>query len=246
MTISIQPAHPCHYVPANPYRHQKAFSYTSLHHNSPTGHIYISTTSPVELMTWSQQRITSPVWYTRSLKMQSKPPRRRVYPWYRRANIWDPPTALDKFISSPIAYIISYIHILLLHLRGAPFQPSRTKPRIRIVCISDTHTNTTEIPDGDLLIHAGDLTNAGTVEEIQAQIDWLDTLPHREKIVIAGNHDSFFDIKSRQAQDQGREINFKSLRYLENESVTLVFEGGRELNCFGSPDIPKCGGSDFA
>jgi len=49
----------------------------------------------------------------------------------------------------------------------------------------------------------------GTVEEIQKQIDWLASLPHREKIVIAGNHDSYFDPKSRFPQDKGKKLNLR-------------------------------------
>jgi len=46
------------------------------------------------------------------------------------------------------------------------------------------------------------MTIAGTVKEIQAQIDWLASQPHREKIIIAGNHDNYFDPKSRKADDK--------------------------------------------
>ena len=40
--------------------------------------------------------------------------------------------------------------------------------RIRIVCISDTHSKfLPPIPDGDILIHAGDFTIRGSIAEIQ-------------------------------------------------------------------------------
>lgn len=85
------------------------------------------------------------------------------------------------------------------------------------------------------------------MEEIQQQLDWLASLPHREKIFIAGNHDSYFDVKSRKEEDKkGRKLNFRNLHYLENKAVTLKFKGGRKLNFYGSPDIPQCGGNDFA
>lgn len=84
------------------------------------------------------------------------------------------------------------------------------------------------------------------MEEIQAQIDWLDQLPHREKVFICGNHDSYFDTKSRKEEDRKKKLNFKSLHYLENKGITLKFKGGRKLKVYGSPDIPQCGGSDFA
>jgi len=172
---------------------------------------------------------------------QSKP-----WPWSRRKQIWDPPTPLDKLLDSPLRALIQIIYAVFLTLRGAPFKPPRNKVKIKVVCISDTHTNTLSIPNGDVLIHAGDLTNAGTVEEIQKQLDWLASLPHREKIVIAGNHDSYFDAKSRKVEDKGKKLKFRSLHYLENKAITLKFKGGRKLNFYGSPDIPQCGGSDFA
>ncbi|RDW63885.1 hypothetical protein BP5796_10387 [Coleophoma crateriformis] len=174
--------------------------------------------------------------------------RKSQWPWSRRSQKWDPPTLLDSILESPLRLLVQTIYFVLLHLRGAPFKPPRNKPKIRVICISDTHTNTLSIPHGDLLIHAGDLTNAGDVTEIQAQIDWLDSLPHHHKIIIAGNHDSYFDPKSRKMEDRkaGKKLNFRSLHYLENKAVTLKFKGGRKLNFFGSPHIPACGGADFA
>ena len=172
--------------------------------------------------------------------------RKSTWPWSRRQNEWDPPTALDKLLDSPLRALVHLLYHILLSLRGAPFMPHRNKPAIKIVCISDTHTNTVPVVHGDVLIHAGDLTNKGTVEEIQAQLDWIASLPHKEKIVIAGNHDSYFDIKSRREEDKGKKLDFKGINYLENKSVTLKFKGGRKLNFFGSPDIPQCGGSEHA
>ena len=60
-----------------------------------------------------------------------------------------------------------------------------------LVCISDTHTLTAGlvVPDGDVLIHAGDWCGRGSKEEAVGFADWLLTLPHRHKAVIAGNHD---------------------------------------------------------
>jgi Icc-related predicted phosphoesterase len=66
---------------------------------------------------------------------------------------------------------------------------------MKIVCISDTHTlhKNMKIPDGDLLIHAGDVSSRGKLEEIIQFNDWLGTLPHRHKVMIAGNHDFYFE-----------------------------------------------------
>jgi hypothetical protein len=172
----------------------------------------------------------------------------------RRRSLWDPPTPLDKFLSSPLQWVMQRVYHLILVLRGRPFRPGLSgnkspQPVIRVVCLSDTHDNiVTTVPDGDLLIHAGDLTTDGTVDDIQRQIDWLDSLPHRHKVIIAGNHDSWFDTASRRPVDResGRTVNLKSLVYLQDELVTLDFKGGRNLNVYGAADIPQCGGSDFA
>ena len=61
---------------------------------------------------------------------------------------------------------------------------------MRLVLISDTHglhTRMPAIPEGDVLIHAGDLTGTNTMEETAVALDWLDALPHPHKILVAGN-----------------------------------------------------------
>jgi len=45
------------------------------------------------------------------------------------------------------------------------------------------------IPDGDVIIHAGDFTNRGGIGEIASFAKWYGELPHSHKILIAGNHD---------------------------------------------------------
>ena len=66
---------------------------------------------------------------------------------------------------------------------------------MKIVCLSDTHMEHEQIavPDGDVLIHAGDSTYRGTVPELVRVNAWLGSLPHRYKIIIAGNHDWLFE-----------------------------------------------------
>src|SRR5262249_23486566 len=63
---------------------------------------------------------------------------------------------------------------------------------VRIVCMSDTHGREVEVPDGDLLIHAGDFTMHGQLLEVVAFNKWLADLPHRYRVVIAGNHEIVF------------------------------------------------------
>jgi Icc-related predicted phosphoesterase len=61
------------------------------------------------------------------------------------------------------------------------------------VAVSDTHNRAehVEIPDGDVLLHAGDLTMKGTGPELVRAAHWLGRLRERFRAVIAipGNHD---------------------------------------------------------
>ncbi|KAF8813979.1 hypothetical protein BYT27DRAFT_7083116 [Phlegmacium glaucopus] len=40
----------------------------------------------------------------------------------------------------------------------------------RFVCISNTHSRTLDVPDGDALLHSGDLTNTGVVKIFQKEL----------------------------------------------------------------------------
>jgi len=58
--------------------------------------------------------------------------------------------------------------------------------KTRFVCISDTHCQTPRLPKGDVLIHAGDLTNQGSYSEMQKTVAWLEKADFEAKIVVAG------------------------------------------------------------
>ena len=110
------------------------------------------------------------------------------------------------------------------------------------------HTMTDKVtwPDGDVLIVAGDLTFSGTEMETLHELFKISKLPHQHKIVIAGNHDFYFDKNSPERfrnWDLKRTVNsqeilslFPGITYLQDESVTI---GG--LNFYGSPwTVPFC------
>jgi predicted phosphodiesterase len=102
---------------------------------------------------------------------------------------------------------------------------------IRIVALADTHSwhSDLAVPDGDVLIHAGDLTRIGTAAQLAEVADWLRALPHAEKIVVAGNHD--FGLQRQPAQSRAL---FQGLTYLEDrERVT------HGLRIWGSPWTPE-------
>jgi Icc-related predicted phosphoesterase len=64
---------------------------------------------------------------------------------------------------------------------------------MRCVAISDTHNRAERvaIPDGDVLLHAGDHTMRGSVDELERAARWLGSLRprYRAVITIPGNHD---------------------------------------------------------
>ncbi len=101
---------------------------------------------------------------------------------------------------------------------------------MRVVCLSDTHERGRHVvvPDGDVLVHAGDLTSRGALDSIEREADWLRRLPHAHKVVIAGNHDFAF----QQAPAEAR-ARMHGLTYLEDEGANL---GG--LRFWGSPWQP--------
>jgi len=70
-------------------------------------------------------------------------------------------------------------------------------PKLKIVCLSDTHNqlNQIKIPKGDILIVAGDWTYFGHQNELQKFGNHLRKLPHDTKLIIPGNHDITLDEK---------------------------------------------------
>lgn len=102
---------------------------------------------------------------------------------------------------------------------------------MRIVCISDTHRQhrRIQVPDGDVLIHAGDFCGRGTLAEVEDFNKWLGTLPHAECIVIAGNHDLPFE----EAPEAAREL-ITYATYLEDSGIEI--DG---IRFWGSPWQPE-------
>ena len=102
---------------------------------------------------------------------------------------------------------------------------------MKIVVVSDTHGmhNQVKVPDGDVLVHCGDITRDGRVHELFGINMWLSFLPHKHKIVIAGNHDWCF-----QNQTSLSASYLQNATYLHDSSV--VIDG---VTFWGSPWQPE-------
>jgi predicted phosphohydrolase len=103
---------------------------------------------------------------------------------------------------------------------------------VRIVAVADTHTfqgDLRSIPDGDVFLHAGDLCRGGRLDELDTVAAWLRALPHRHKIVVAGNHDWCF-VREPQA---ALEVLGQGVVYLQDSEA--IIEG---IRFWGSPWQP--------
>lgn len=67
--------------------------------------------------------------------------------------------------------------------------------RLIIDCISDTHNQHEKmaLPGGDLLIHAGDISGYGRVDEVIRFLDWFAHQDYPHLVLIPGNHDFIFE-----------------------------------------------------
>lgn len=180
------------------------------------------------------------------------------------------PTAAPRQVKLPRHRLRSLATRLHSLHRTPPPPPASTNP-ITIVCLSNTHGTQPSVPPGDLLLHAGDLTQWGTFNEIQAQLTWLSQQPHKYKVVIAGNHDLLLDPGFRHQHPQrwkqaieaatlgvteqdeqftkiAEDVEWGDINYLQNSTVKLAFastSGVRTLSVYGSPLTPKHGLSAF-
>ena len=103
---------------------------------------------------------------------------------------------------------------------------------MKIIAISDTHCQHRQVklPEGDMIIHAGDISNEGKEGEVMNFLIWFSKLDYKYKIFIAGNHDFFFDGETD--KDLSRIIP-EGIIYLNDSGITI--EG---IRIWGSPITP--------
>jgi Icc-related predicted phosphoesterase len=113
---------------------------------------------------------------------------------------------------------------------------------MQITLISDTHNKhelvTANLPGGDLLIHAGDISSIGTLNEIYGFAKWFDSIEgYSTKVFISGNHDWGFQKEPIRLTELLQE--FKTICYLEDSELIIQDEDGRTIKIYGSPWQPE-------
>lgn len=110
---------------------------------------------------------------------------------------------------------------------------------MKITFISDTHGKHSYLTrknkgkllkSGDVIIHAGDISNLGKINEIHDFLEWFGNLDYTHKVFIAGNHDWGFE----KMTEIPNEYKNKNIHYLFDSMVEI--DG---LKIYGSPWQPE-------
>lgn len=134
----------------------------------------------------------------------------------------------------------------------------------RIMIISDTHEHSfdgTTMPQVDILIHTGDLTNFGELDSLKESVRMISTIEAELKLVIAGNHDISLDKTSR--IENMSEVEYSKyheaalkimtgpsakeagITYLEKGTYTFILNNGARFKVHASPYTCGSGGWAF-
>ncbi|KAI9713836.1 MAG: hypothetical protein M1820_000566 [Bogoriella megaspora] len=154
---------------------------------------------------------------------------------------------------------------------------SRSNIKTRILILSDTHgaslfpcgdpTNAYRegLPKVDVVLHCGDLSRSGWLNEYENTLQMLAKLDAELKLVIAGNHDITLDPKYYQEQGsaidgeyykndtsrralqlmKGRKAMQAGVTFLHEGTHTFCLQSGAKFNVYASPYYPASGDGTF-
>lgn len=112
---------------------------------------------------------------------------------------------------------------------------------MKICCISDTHGQHAaldgQMPDADVLVHAGDLTSMGKLAQLRDAAAWLQEQAERyeDVICIGGNHDFSLEAFMKEGfEGELRKKIFGKVTYLRDSGVTI-----KGKHFYGSPWSPR-------
>lgn len=104
---------------------------------------------------------------------------------------------------------------------------------MKLTFISDTHSqhDLIKLQSGDVLIHCGDISRKGSLEDIREFAAFIKEQEFRHKIVIAGNHDFCFEDERR--SDAEDILKKNGIIYLNDSGINI--DG---VKFWGSPIQP--------
>ncbi|KAH7120002.1 Metallo-dependent phosphatase-like protein [Dendryphion nanum] len=162
-----------------------------------------------------------------------------------------------------------------IHLTSSPCSPLNkvstdhfvtvpTTTPTTFLILSDTHSHalpTQRYPSCSVLLHAGDLTEHGTISELRSAIDTLASIPAELRIVIPGNHDISLDAPFYTSQggsitdvELAHDLCYGLKSYAAQKGITFLAQGthtftlpstNATFTLYASPCTPKYGISAF-
>ncbi|KAL3080864.1 hypothetical protein niasHT_031362 [Heterodera trifolii] len=89
------------------------------------------------------------------------------------------------------------------------------------------------IPDGDVLIHAGDFTECGDVSAVIKFNQQIGTLPHKVKIVVPGNHELGFEDGEEMSERQLAGLSMLGINKAYELLTNCIYLCDRQIEVFG-------------
>lgn len=155
-------------------------------------------------------------------------------------------------------------------ISGSP-PPFTSQIKTRFLILSDTHSSEPAqnidknapyrppLPKADVLLHCGDLTMVGLLEEYERALSMLESVDTDLKLVIAGNHDIsldevYYQRKGPSMQGKRHEADMPlraremwtgerarraGVTYLEEGTHSFVLKNGARLSVYASPYQPE-------
>lgn len=93
--------------------------------------------------------------------------------------------------------------------------------KVSLCAISDTHGHIPKnLPNADILVIAGDFTAMDTEKQNADFLDWVESQPHKHRIIVPGNHDSYIEKHLNEAYEHIVQQGL-NIQLLVDEAVTV-------------------------
>ena len=127
---------------------------------------------------------------------------------------------------------------------------------VRFLVLSDTHDMVlNKIPDADVVLHCGDLTEVCSAKGLQDSLTFLSSINAELRLVIAGNHDTLLDqsyVQTHGEESGSHENAVKimnetpGITYLREGTHTFTLTNGALFKIYASPFTPSQYGPKYS